>query len=74
MRPDHHARCHDCHAGCHQAFCTFNFDDADAAGTDLVDVLEIAERRDEDVVLGRDLENRLTGLDRKSTRLNSSHH
>jgi hypothetical protein len=45
------------YAGSHQVSGPFDFDYANPAGTDLMDIFQVAEMRDEDVVLLGSFEN-----------------
>lgn len=49
VRVDDHARMHLVVARGDKRFLSLDLDHADAAGTDLVEILEIAERRDVDI-------------------------
>ena len=48
---DHHAVLHNIVAGCDQLLFSFQLHDADPAGRDLIDSLQIAELRDRDPIL-----------------------
>ena len=57
VRVDDHARMHLVVARGDKRFLSLDLDHADAAGTDLVEILEIAERRDVDIGRARGVQN-----------------